>query len=64
MIKKYSIFILITILTIQFCFADSNTKNNIDYKIDIFNPLKQTPSALIIDNLSKPSTFHKNNNLT
>ncbi|MDR1494576.1 MAG: hypothetical protein LBI29_00885 [Rickettsiales bacterium] len=29
----------------------------------MFNPLKQTPSALIFDNLSKPSEFSKNNNL-
>ncbi|MDR2778357.1 MAG: hypothetical protein LBB13_02540 [Rickettsiales bacterium] len=29
----------------------------------IFTPLKQTPTALIFDNLSKPSTFNKNNNL-
>lgn len=39
-------------------------KNNLDYKIDVFNPLEQTPSALIVDNLSKPKTFNKNNNLT
>jgi protocatechuate 3,4-dioxygenase beta subunit len=29
----------------------------------MFNPLKQTPSALIVDNLSKPSDFGKSNNL-
>jgi protocatechuate 3,4-dioxygenase beta subunit len=29
----------------------------------IFTPLEQTPMALIFDNLSKPSTFNKNNNL-
>lgn len=38
--------------------------SNIDYKIDVFNPLKQTPEALIIDNLTKPKNFNKNNNLT
>jgi protocatechuate 3,4-dioxygenase beta subunit len=32
--------------------------------MDAFNPLKQTPSALIFDNLSKPSRFNRNNNLT
>lgn len=64
MIKKYTIFILISTVLTQFCFANSSVKNNVDYRIDIFSPLKQTPSTLIIDNLSKPSTFHKNNNLT
>lgn len=31
---------------------------------NMFNPLKQTPSALIFDNISKPRNFNKNNNLT
>ena len=42
----------------------ATNNDNIDYKIDVFNPLKQTPSALIIDNLTKPKSFNKNNNLT
>ncbi|MDR2077463.1 MAG: hypothetical protein LBP39_00680 [Rickettsiales bacterium] len=29
----------------------------------IFTPLRQTPMAILFDNLSKPSTFNKNNNL-
>lgn len=39
-------------------FAASRKTNN------IFEPLKQTPSALMFDNLSKPREFNKNNNLT
>ena len=35
-----------------------------NYKIDVFNPLEQTPSALLPDNLSRPRIFNKNNNLT
>ena len=34
-----------------------------DKKFDVFNPLSQTPSALIPDNISKPQIFNKNNNL-
>ncbi|MDR1498934.1 MAG: hypothetical protein LBS34_01440 [Rickettsiales bacterium] len=34
-----------------------------DYRMDVFNPLPQTPQALIVDNLSKPKIFNKNNNL-
>ena len=48
-----------------FSFNSYATNNvDIDYKIDVFNPLKQTPSALLIDNLTKPKKFNKNNNLT
>ncbi len=39
-------------------FAANRKTNN------IFEPLKQTPSALMFDNLSKPREFNKNNNLT
>ncbi|MDR2760693.1 MAG: hypothetical protein LBB09_02500 [Rickettsiales bacterium] len=35
-----------------------------DVVMDAFNPLKQTPNALIFDNISKPSSFNRNNNLT
>lgn len=42
----------------------ANNSVDIDYKIDVFNPLKQTPSALMVDNLTKPKVFNKNNNLT
>ena len=31
---------------------------------NIFNLLKQTPSALMFNNISKPRSFNKNNNLT
>lgn len=31
---------------------------------DIFSPMKQTPSAVLSDNLSKPKDFNRNNNLT
>ena len=44
--------------------SNATNSSNIDYKIDVFNPLKQTPSALIVDNISKPKKFNKNNNLT
>jgi protocatechuate 3,4-dioxygenase beta subunit len=34
-----------------------------DLIVDTFSPLRQTPNALVFDNLSKPSKFNKNNNL-
>jgi protocatechuate 3,4-dioxygenase beta subunit len=57
MLKKNVLIILSFLLV-------NNAYSTNDYKIDIFNPLPQTPSALIIDNLSKPRVFNKNNNLT
>lgn len=57
-------FLLVVFFTFLGFNAYSTNNSNIDYKIDVFNPLKQTPSALIIDNLSKPKVFNKNNNLT
>jgi protocatechuate 3,4-dioxygenase beta subunit len=52
------------VLLICFFLWISNAYSTNDYRIDIFNPLPQTPSALIVDNLSKPRVFNKNNNLT
>ena len=64
MFNKFNKFILcISFFTIS-NIVNVNATNKTNYKIDVFNPLKQTPSALIIDNLSKPKTFNKNNNLT
>lgn len=62
--KIYIIITLFILFTSNACFSNTNKKNNIDYKIDVFNPLKQTPNALMVDNLSKPKKFNKNNNLT
>lgn len=33
-------------------------------QVDMFNPLKQTPDAILKDNVSKPLNFNKSNNLT
>jgi protocatechuate 3,4-dioxygenase, beta subunit len=33
-------------------------------KVDMFNPKRSTPQAIIIDNISKPEFFGKSNNLT
>ena len=63
-LQKFKYILFITLLTTTPCFSNNTKKDNLDYKIDVFNPLEQTPSALIIDNLSKPKTFNKNNNLT
>jgi protocatechuate 3,4-dioxygenase beta subunit len=41
-----------------------NTVVGNDFVANTFNPLRQTPNALVFDNLSKPSKFNKNNNLT
>lgn len=56
--------LFVLILSNYISFANGTSKDNLDYKIDVFNPLDRTPDALIIDNLSKPKDFNKNNNLT
>lgn len=56
--KKLLFFVLFLVFCTRVYSAESS------YKSDIFNPLPQTPSALIVDNLSKPKIFNKNNNLT
>ena len=33
-------------------------------RVDFFKPNQETPSALLVDNLSKPKEFHRSNNLT
>jgi protocatechuate 3,4-dioxygenase beta subunit len=59
LLKKWRLFILIFSVTAVIKAVHGN-----DFIVDTFNPLRQTPSALIFDNLSKPSSFNKNNNLT
>ena len=57
--KRSMVFVVFIITYINNkAFATKQETNN------IFNPLKQTPSALMFDNLSKPKEFNKNNNLT
>ncbi len=56
--KKFLIFLLFLLFRKYNCYSKDI------YRSDIFNPLPQTPSALIVDNLSKPKIFNKNNNLT
>ncbi len=57
--KRSMVFVVFIITYINNkAFAMKQETNN------IFNPLKQTPSALMFDNLSKPKEFNKNNNLT
>ena len=55
----YKIFFIFILL---FCFkVEANNSENV---ADLFNPMKQTPSVLMVDNLTKPEAFHKSNNLT
>lgn len=56
--KKLSfiIVVLISFLTTSKVFAKR--------KLDLFSPKRQTPQAVLIDNLSKPEVFEKSNNLT
>ncbi len=57
--KRSMVFVVFIITYINNkAFATKQETNN------IFNPIKQTPSALMFDNLSKPKEFNKNNNLT
>lgn len=61
---KKLLFFVLFFVCINNSFSYSEDTSNSSYKSDIFNPLSQTPSALIVDNMSKPKTFNKNNNLT
>jgi protocatechuate 3,4-dioxygenase beta subunit len=58
-LKKARLFVCIFLII-----ANSTGAIGKSFVADTFNPLKQTPSILIPDNLSKPSKFNKNNNLT
>lgn len=53
--KTFFIFLLLI------CFEAKSSNKNVT---DLFNPMKQTPSVLMVDNLTKPDTFHRSNNLT
>lgn len=49
------------ILCFLFCFSAMANEAKI---VDLFNPMPQTPSVALVDNVTKPNTFHKSNNLT
>ena len=50
------VFFVLFFISINFSFANEK-------RVDLFNPLKQTPSASIVDNVTKPVNFNKSNNL-
>jgi len=54
------LFFTIAVLILSF----SNTKAFAKKKLDLFSPRRQTPNAILFDNMSKPDVFEKSNNLT
>jgi protocatechuate 3,4-dioxygenase beta subunit len=46
------------------CISGAAFAQNHHHASGLFNPQKQTPAALLGDNLSKPKNFNKSNNLT
>lgn len=52
----FKIILILFLLNINLAFSQET-------RMDIFNPLKQTPSAILLDNITKPTVFNKSNNL-